>query len=87
MLLSEETADWREEALKFGRAKHCDFVLLVGTDSLLLRDTLRHLISLEKVVVTPLLHSPFGTYSNAQELKLQEEFTQREKLSFVRVFY
>jgi hypothetical protein len=77
--------NWREEAIVFGRRKSCAFVLLADTGTFLLRDSLRQMTSLDKIVVSPLLHSPIGTYSNAQALMLDEQFLHRNKLGFIRV--
>lgn len=85
-LFSDEQ-NWWESALSHGRQKFCQFLYLGDTDMFLRRDSFRQLISFGKVVVSPLLNSPMGTYSNSEGLQLEEKFLQREKLDFVRVYY
>jgi hypothetical protein len=87
IISTNNDGNWREKALAFGRRQRCSFLLIMDTDAYLFRDTLRHLISLDKIVVSPLLYSPFETYTNAEDLKLSGDFTRRKTLNFIRVLY
>lgn len=85
--VTSNDGNWWESALTYSRQKHCDFAFLGHTDSFLHSDSLRQLISLNKIVVSPLMNSSFGVYSNAEGLELKESFLQRDELDFIRVYY
>uniref|UniRef100_A0A914HCF8 Glycosyltransferase 25 family member n=1 Tax=Globodera rostochiensis TaxID=31243 RepID=A0A914HCF8_GLORO len=85
-LLSDKFENWREEALLFGRSKSCGFVLIMDSDCFLLRDSLRQLISLDKLAVSPLLVSPCGGQSNVHGL-LGDEFVSGRAKNAVQVYY
>ncbi|KAL3090259.1 hypothetical protein niasHS_006711 [Heterodera schachtii] len=86
ILHKDKFDNWREESLLFGRSNFCTFLLILDSDCFLLRDSIRQLISLDKLVVSPLLISPFGGQSNAHGL-LGEKFVQGQKRENVQVYY
>ncbi|KAI1729339.1 glycosyltransferase family 25 (LPS biosynthesis protein) domain-containing protein [Ditylenchus destructor] len=80
------SSNWREDALTYSRSKSCAYALIMDSDAFLMKDSLKQLIDLNKVVVSPLLNAPFGEYSNVHNL-LDEDFVSRKQLSSTRVYY
>lgn len=78
--------NWREEALIFGRQKACSFILFTTSDAFLMKHSLKQLIGLNSVVISPLLNAPFGKYSNVYNL-LSEDFVFRQKIGFTKVIF
>uniref|UniRef100_A0A915CSU5 Glycosyltransferase 25 family member n=1 Tax=Ditylenchus dipsaci TaxID=166011 RepID=A0A915CSU5_9BILA len=86
--LKQVDRNWREEALVNARRKSCAYAFLMDSDNLLMQNSLKQLIDLDKnnVVVSPLLNAPFGSHSNVHGL-LGEEFSLRKQVESVRVYY
>lgn len=70
--------NWREEALIFSRQHSCNYALITDSDCFILPDTLKRLIDLNLVVVSPLLNAPFGRHSNVDGL-LEDDFVFRKE--------
>lgn len=76
--------NWREKALGLSRQKSCKYALIMESNAFLMQNSLKKLMELDKVVVAPLLNSPFGLHSNVYGL-LDDDFVMRIKTLSQRV--
>lgn len=76
--------NWHDESLIFGRKKKCSSILITTSDAFILKHSLKQLMDLKAVVVSPLLNAPFGSFSNVYNL-LGEDFVYRQKIGFIKV--
>jgi len=85
---STEENNWREKALQEARSRNCAYLFLTNSDELLMEFSLKQLIELKLVVVSPLMNPPLGSGgpSNVHGL-LGNDFVFREKIELIRVYY
>lgn len=78
--------NWREDALTLSRRKFCQYALITNLDFFLIENSLKKLIQLNHIVVSPLLNSPFSNnyYSNVYGL-LNDDFVTRKVMLSQRV--
>lgn len=79
----QEHDNWRELALQWARRKSCSHAFITSADHFLMENSIRKLISLDKVVISPLLNAPFGNYSNVHGV-LGDDFVYREEIESIR---
>jgi collagen beta-1,O-galactosyltransferase len=82
----DNSTDWHERALKFGRRWSCENLLITDANAFIMADTLRQLMKNEEPVVSPLLNAPFGSHSNLAGL-VNEDFVHRKVQQKIRVYY
>ncbi|KHN76405.1 Glycosyltransferase 25 family member [Toxocara canis] len=77
--LVEDAENWREEALVRSRLSNAKYAFLMRGDHFLWDSrVLQHLIAKKRVVVSPLLHGPFGDNSS---FFVSEKFDSREEIA------
>lgn len=75
---------WMEFSLGWARTQACEYFFLTDGDNFLMENSLKKLISLNQIAVSPLMNGPFGRYSNVYEL-LDSDFIERKKVGIQQV--
>uniref|UniRef100_A0A7E4ZZN9 ZP domain-containing protein n=1 Tax=Panagrellus redivivus TaxID=6233 RepID=A0A7E4ZZN9_PANRE len=82
----EDRVNWREVSLQWARAKSCDYALISSADDFLMSNTIKKLIDLKFVAVSPLLNGPFNGFSNVHGL-LDKFYYERTKVGSQQAYY
>lgn len=80
----EESDNFMETALQWGRKKSCENLLITTDDYFLLPNIIKELMDLQFIAVSPLMNGPFGMHSNVHGL-LDLFFVQRKKIGSQQV--
>uniref|UniRef100_A0A914DW51 Glycosyltransferase 25 family member n=1 Tax=Acrobeloides nanus TaxID=290746 RepID=A0A914DW51_9BILA len=84
--LTSSDQNWKETALQWSRRKSCSHAFITTADHFLMENSLRKLIALDKVVVSPLLNAPFGNYSNVHGV-LDDDYVYRVEMESIRIYF
>uniref|UniRef100_A0AC35FDN4 Uncharacterized protein n=1 Tax=Panagrolaimus sp. PS1159 TaxID=55785 RepID=A0AC35FDN4_9BILA len=79
-------SNWMEFSLQNSKTQKCSYLFITTPEILIMENTLKKLISLKFVAVSPLMNGPFGKYSNVYKL-LEADFIDREKIESQQVYY
>uniref|UniRef100_A0A914PXS2 Glycosyl transferase family 25 domain-containing protein n=1 Tax=Panagrolaimus davidi TaxID=227884 RepID=A0A914PXS2_9BILA len=79
-------SNWMEFSLQNSKTQKCSYLFITTPEILVMENTLKKLISLKFVAVSPLMNGPFGKYSNVYKL-LEADFIDREKIESQQVYY
>uniref|UniRef100_A0AC34FP20 Uncharacterized protein n=1 Tax=Panagrolaimus sp. ES5 TaxID=591445 RepID=A0AC34FP20_9BILA len=85
-LTKSPDANWMEFSLQWSKSQSCNYLFITTPDNLLMENSLKKLISLKLIAVSPLLNGPFGKYSNVYKL-LESDFIERERIESQQVYY
>uniref|UniRef100_A0A914Z6R7 Glycosyl transferase family 25 domain-containing protein n=1 Tax=Panagrolaimus superbus TaxID=310955 RepID=A0A914Z6R7_9BILA len=85
-LTKSPDSNWMEFCLQWSKSQSCNYLFITSPDNLLMENSLKKLINLKFIAVSPLLNGPFGKYSNVYKL-LESDFIERERVESQQVYY